>query len=373
MPKAANILTVQGNKTIWPNSGATVRISLPDTKKNLSLAAPFQSNLTILENTVKSTGAHISTIEVMNISAEPITLWRNEELVACITEDQVDDIKWEHEEELTDPLMLTEAEQAMTPKTVSSLTHEPKPFSELVKMIKLGKYASDDYAKDGIDEALAGEDPSGRNRGVRTRLFEILEENKEVFSTHRYDIGLFRKSIYCHDSFPLPSLPSTKRFSPYPAVGAARDNLLDTLQRMEKAGVLKRNLPSPYSLPIFLAQKKSTPSKSFFQHTDLNVSDSENSEKKDSETDETDVNNVENDNIESGEGINKVEEKNEKITNENNIKGQDKIKADYVRKVLQVRRDPELHQIVTDYHIIELQVQQFIAMEGKKGKKEKDK
>ena len=59
-------------------------------------------------------------------------------------------------------------------------------------MIKLGKYASDDYAKDGIDEALAGEDPSGRNRGVRTRLFEILEENKEVFSTHRYDIGLLQ-------------------------------------------------------------------------------------------------------------------------------------------------------------------------------------
>merc|ERR1712105_391850 len=130
----------------------------------------------------------------------------------------------------------------------------------------------------------------------------------------------------------------------------------------------KRNHPSPYSLPIFLAQKKSTPSKSFFQHTDLNVSDSENSEKKDSETD---VNNVENDNIESGEGINKVEEKNTKNPNEtnfkdeHNIKGQDNIKdrskEDNVRKVIQVRRDPELHQIVTDYHIIELQVQQLIA------------
>merc|ERR1712105_371007 len=100
-------------------------------------------------------------------------------------------------------------------------------------------------------------------------------------------------------------------------------------------GVLKRNHPSPYSLPIFLAQKKSTPSKSFFQHTNLIVPESENSEKKDSEPG---VNNVENDNIESGEGINKVEEKYEKITNENNIKGQDnikdKIKADYVRKVL---------------------------------------
>merc|ERR1712237_52014 len=156
----------------------------------------------------------------------------------------------------------------------------------------------------------------------------------------RYDIGLFRKTIYCHDSFPLPSLPLTKRFSPYPAVGAARDNLLDTLQRMEKAGVLKRNLPSPYSLPIFLAQKKSTPSKSFFQHTDLNVSDSENSEKKDSETD---VKNVKSDNIERGGGNNTVEEKNKKNTNENNIKGQDnikdRIKEDNVKKVAQVRRD----------------------------------
>merc|ERR1712237_320092 len=114
---------------------------------------------------------------------------------------------------------------------------------------------------------------------------------------------------------------------------------------MEKAGVLKRNLPSPYSLPIFLAQKKSTPSKSFFQHTDLNVSDSENSEKKDSETD---VKYVKGDNIERGEGNNTVEEKNTKNTNENNIKDEhnikgqdntkDKVKEDNVRKVVQVRR-----------------------------------
>ena len=66
-----------------------------------------------------------------------------------------------------------------------------------------------------------------------------------------------------------------------------------------------------------------------------------------------------------------------KTTNEHNIKGQenikDKVKEDHVRKVVQVRRDPELHQIVTDYHIIELQVQQLIALKDKKSKKEKDK
>ena len=179
-------------------------------------------------------------------------------------------------------------------------------------------------------------------------------------------------------------------------MGAARDNLLDTLQRMEKAGVLQRNLPSPYSLPIFLAQKKSTPSKSFFQHTDLNVPDSENSEEKDSETinildsensekkdSATDVKNVKSDNTDKGEGNYTVEEKNTKNPNEtnfkdeHNIKGKDNIKdrskEDNVRKVIQIRRDPELHQIVTDYHIIELQVQKLIALKDKKGKKEKDK
>merc|ERR1712173_373953 len=143
---------------------------------------------------------------------------------------------------------------------------------------------------------------------------------------------------------------------------------------------------SPYSLPIFLAQKKSTPNKSFFQHGDLNVSDSENSEKKDSETinisgsensekkdsEKTDVKNVKSDNTDKGEGNYTVEEKNAKNPNEtnfkdeHNIKGQDNIKdrskEDNVRKVIQIRRDPELHQIVTDYHIIELQVQHLIAL-----------
>ena len=104
-----------------------MRISLPDTEKSLSLAEPFQPNLTILENSVKSTGAQISTIEVMNTSEEPITLLRNDELVACITEDQVDDIKWEHEEQLTDLLMLTEAEQAMTPKLYQVLHMSQNP------------------------------------------------------------------------------------------------------------------------------------------------------------------------------------------------------------------------------------------------------
>merc|ERR1712173_179837 len=99
-----------------------------------------------------------------------------------------------------------------------------------------------------------------------------------------------------------------------------------------------------------------------------NVSDSENSEEKDSET----INILDSENTDKGEGNYTVEEKNTKNPNEtnfkdeHNIKGQDNIKdrskEDNVRKVIQIRRDPELHQIVTDYHIIELQVQHLIAL-----------
>ena len=60
------------------------------------------------------------------------------------------------------------------------------------------------------------------------------------------------------------------------------------------------------------------------------------------------------------------------ITNENNIKDKDNFKGkdniDYVRKVCQVRRDPELHQIVSDYNCIE---QQVIALKDKKSKKKR--
>merc|ERR1712173_339764 len=101
----------------------------------------------------------------------------------------------------------------------------------------------------------------------------------------------------------------------------------------------------------------------------INILDSENSEKKDSATD---VKNVKSDNTDKGEGNYTVEEKNTKNPNEtnfkdaHNIKGKDNIKdrskEDNVRKVIQIRRDPELHQIVTDYHIIELQVQHLIAL-----------
>merc|ERR1712105_353682 len=98
-----------------------------------------------------------------------------------------------------------------------------------------------------------------------SRCLDILSKYREVLASHRLDIGCFRRNLYLHEAYALSTLPSSKRFSPFPVSGQNRENLRRTLESMEQAGVLERDQPSAYSLPVFIIQKKDSQQDSFFK------------------------------------------------------------------------------------------------------------
>ena len=176
LPEVAHVLHVAQTVTLMPNYGSKVTIEIPQKQnEKVTLTEPFKKHLTILEDEIKLTGQDKTCIQVLNTSNEPICLWRNEELVAAVPNKAIAKTTWENDEnenELCD--LLQAGQQEKDTAHVAGLTSQAKPFSELLNMISYGKYASDDYEKDNIDPKLAGIDPSGENRGVKTRLLDIL-------------------------------------------------------------------------------------------------------------------------------------------------------------------------------------------------------
>ena len=98
----------------------------------------------------------------------------------------------------------------------------------------------------------------GNDPKIRQRAEDILWRYRFLFSKDRMDIGRIKKSFFTHDVTPLKSMPSTKRFPPF-RFNAEEKLIVEKYMRMlEKAGVQKPNLPSPYSLPCFLIDKADT-------------------------------------------------------------------------------------------------------------------
>lgn len=98
----------------------------------------------------------------------------------------------------------------------------------------------------------------GTDTTVRKRADDILWKYRHLFSRDRMDLSRVKKSVFTHDVTPLPNMPRHKRLPPFRFNKEEKQFVEKYINMLEKSQVLKRNIPSPYSLPCFLVDKADT-------------------------------------------------------------------------------------------------------------------
>ena len=293
LPAKTTFFTVQRQKVILPNSGIRLMVHTHcNDVKGYTLTEPLHPSLTFARHKpslqkINDDSAGLAFVEILNISNDPVNLYKGEVLCSAVLNSEIESIKWETESTDNDSLQVAscrstaenteenikekiegneEEKSEETKVTREKLSNVPiSDHERLIAMIDTGKYFSDTLSPE-----VAGQDPAGLDRTPKQRILEVLKEYSDHLAQHRMDLGRLSRAVYVHDCFPLNTMPETKRFSPYKAVGEQAKHLKDTLEAMEDYKVLERDQPSPYCIPCFIHIKSDCIP--HFTHSENNVS-----------------------------------------------------------------------------------------------------